>query len=149
MIIDRLENKNLYSGLGNNVAKALDFLKNSDFSNMSPGRYEIDGEDVFAMVSEYQTKPKQEGVWEAHRRYIDIQFVADGIEGIGYSHLSELEITQDYDSDGDCLLLAGEGDFFVAKKGTFAILYPEDGHMPGIEVEQPSKVKKVVVKVLV
>ena len=83
MIIDILENASLYEEMYPLLRKAFDFLKSGDYKELAPGKYEIEGSDVYAMVQQYETRPLEDGVWEAHRKYIDIQFVYDGIELMG------------------------------------------------------------------
>jgi YhcH/YjgK/YiaL family protein len=111
--------------------------------------YDIDGDTVFALVQRYDTKPREKGLWEAHRRYIDVQFVASGIESLGWAQLGNLTETQPYSAEKDCLLLAGSGDVVTARAGDFLVFFPEDAHMPCLAHDQPSPVLKVVVKVLV
>jgi YhcH/YjgK/YiaL family protein len=100
------------------------------------------------MLSQYETKPKPQGVWEAHRRYIDLQVVVQGIEQIGYSHVSRLTPGV-YEVERDFMPLAGEGDFLTLTAGAFMLLFPEDGHMPGIAVGAPHPVTKAVFKIAV
>ncbi len=118
-----------------------------DFTAMENGRYEINGDNVFALVQRYNSKPRDQGVWEAHRRYIDVQYIASGIESMGYAHIGNLKETQDYSAEKDVLLLDGQGDYFTARHDCFAVFYPEDAHMPGLAHENPTPVLKVVVKV--
>jgi YhcH/YjgK/YiaL family protein len=149
MIIDVLANAEMYAKLNSRIELGLNFLKTNNFLTMEPGKYEIDGKNVFALVQTYQTKPKDSGVWEAHRRYIDIQYVAEGIERIGYTNLNTLTVSQPYDTENDFELFKGHGDFLTVNAGTFAIFAPQDAHMPGIAIQEPAQLKKVVVKVLV
>ncbi len=116
---------------------------------MPVGKYEIDDQNVYAMVQAYNSKPLAEGKWEAHKQYIDIQYVADGIEKIGFAPIGHMKVAQDYDAAKDFMLLEGSGDFVTVRKGTFVILFPGDAHMPGMAVNEPEPVKKVVVKVKV
>ena len=123
-------------------------IHQADLSSIGVGRYEVDGENLYAMVQQYNTKPKEAGVWEAHRRYIDLQYVIQGAEKIGYANLSRL--TQgEYDANRDFLPLYGEGEFLTLKNGDFVILMPEDAHMPGIAIDALLPVKKIVIKILV
>lgn len=147
MIIDTLRNAGLYRGLGAGIRKALDYLVSTDFSKMEPGRYEVDGDAVFALVQTYDTRPRDEGVWEAHRKYVDVQHVASGIETMGYAPIDSLLETQPYASDKDFLLLSGQGDFVTARAGMFAVFYPTDAHMPCLAVGESGPVLKVVMKV--
>jgi len=149
MIIDQLKNARLYQGLGGNLKKAFDYLAGQDFSAIEPGRYDIDGDTVYALVQRYDTKPRGKGPWEAHRRYIDVQFVASGIETLGWTNIGNLTETQSYVADKDYLLLDGSGDFVTARTGDFLVFFPEDAHMPCLAHDQPAPVLKVVVKVLV
>ena len=149
MIIDNIKNSNIYHGLNPRIKAALNYLAETDFSQMELGRYDIDGNNIFAMVQEYETKPREEKVFEAHRRYIDVQYVISGIELMGYAHIDTLNIEQDYNETTDALFLSGEGNFLHTSMGTFTILYPQDAHMPGTAIDKPWKVRKVVVKVLV
>lgn len=68
MIIDKLANAHLYFGLGERINKALTYIKETDFSKMELGKYEIDGDNIFALVNEYKTKDQNEGKLEAHKK---------------------------------------------------------------------------------
>jgi YhcH/YjgK/YiaL family protein len=146
MVIDQLKNAHHYYKLGEGIAAALRYLQNTDPTKVEPGRYVLDGDQLYAMVQQYDTKPKAQGFWEAHRKYIDVQYVAQGAEHMGFAHLSQLR-PQPYDEEKDFLKLEGEGEFVLMRAGTFVILGPEDAHMPGMAVDQPRPVRKVVVKV--
>ena len=90
MIIDKIENAHLYKGLSKRIEKAFEYIRATDLKNIKPGKYEIDGENIFALISEYKTKSEQEGKLEAHRKYIDVQYVISGeeIDGICSSQWS-------------------------------------------------------------
>jgi YhcH/YjgK/YiaL family protein len=148
MIIDRFSNFHLYAALKPGIGSAFDFLRQTDLEGLEVGRHAIDGDSLYAVVQRYDTKPMERGIWEAHRRYIDLQVVVQGMERIGYAHLSRLT-PGPYDTDRDFLRLDGEGDFLVLKEGGFALFMPEDAHMPGIAMDSSGPVKKVVVKISV
>ncbi len=153
MIIDQLKNASLYSKINKNIETALNYLRDTDLSNMKPIRYEpiryeIDGSDIFALMQIYDTKPKENGFWEAHRQYIDIQYVIKGTELIGYSNIDYLK-SGEYDNAKDLLVLYGDGVFLEVREGNFVILMPQDAHMPGIAVTTSEPVSKIVVKVRV
>jgi len=145
MIIDRIENAGLYRGLGHQLEMALKAAR----IPREPGRYDLNGDTLFALVQQYQTKPLADGKWEAHRKYIDVQYVEKGIERIGWAPVGTLDVTEPYDEGRDIAFYNGSGDFVTVRAGTFVILFPNDAHMPGITVDTPSPVKKVVVKVRV
>jgi len=146
MIIDRISNAHLYEHLSPRIKRAFEYLRRTDLASLSPGRYGIDSDRLYVMLSQYETKPKPQGVWEAPRRYIDLQVVIQGIEQIGYSHVSRLTPGV-YEADRDFMPLAGDGDFLTLTAGVFMLLFPEDGHMPGIAVGDPNPLKKAVFKI--
>jgi len=147
MIFDQLKNSEIYFPINEKFKKAFDYLKSVDFTNTEPGKYEIEGEDIYAIVQQYDTKPLTSAKWEAHKKYIDIQYIVSGKEKMGYSHKSKMIITQEYNEEKDALYLKGEGNFLTAETGYFAIFFPSDVHMPGIALNLSTPVKKVVVKV--
>ena len=149
MIIDKLSNSHLYSGLGERINKAFAYLKETDFSKMELGKYEIDGENIFALVNEYNTKDQSQGKLEAHKKYVDVQFVAKGKELMGYAPLENQTVIDPYYEQNDITFFSGEKSFTLVEEGMFAIFFPTDVHLPGIKVDEPAYVKKVVVKVKV
>jgi len=149
MIIDKLSNSHLYNGLGERIIAAFEYLKNTDFSNIEPGKYEIDGDNIFAIVAEYNTKDESEGKLEAHKKYIDVQFVAKGKEFMGYAPLADQQVIDEYNEQNDITFFIGAKSFTQIDEGMFAIFFPDDVHLPGIKVDEKSFVKKVVVKVKV
>lgn len=149
MVTDILSNAQLYFGLGENIRRGLEYLRQTDFETVADGRHEIDGENLFAVVRTYNTKLLPDCRLESHRKYIDIQYVADGTERMGYAHIDGLNIREDYDAQSDVMYYHGNGDLFVCRRGTFAIFAPEDAHLPEAAEAESLKVRKVVVKVKV
>jgi len=149
MIIDSIRNRTSYERLGAGIARALKYLAQTDFPGMAPGRYDLDGDAVYALVQQYETRPREKGLWEAHRRYIDVQYVATGIETMGYAPLDTMTVSQAYAPENDCVLFSGNGDFLTVRAGTFVVFFPEDVHMPCLVKDAPGPVRKVVVKVAV
>lgn len=148
MIIDTLKNAELYYCLNQKMKIAFKYLQETDLSRLQEGKHKIDGDDVFALVLLYDSKPLQEGKWEAHRKYIDIQYIFDGTEKMGYANMERMKVIQEYDQDKDILFADGEGSFITIEPGMYAIFTPHDAHMPGIINNKPQQIKKVVVKVL-
>lgn len=149
MVFDKIKNAKLYFPLGEKIQKALQYLTETNFSTIEPGKYEIDGENIFALVQEYNTKPLSAGKWEAHRKYIDIQYIASGREKIGVSEFEKVIIIEDYNEDKDYAFYKGDGNYLLVDEGYFTIFYPTDVHMPGLSINIPKQVKKIVVKVSV
>jgi YhcH/YjgK/YiaL family protein len=149
MIIDHIKNASLYFGLHQRLAAGLCYLQSTNLDGFKPGRYELDGSNLFILISEYETKPKEAGRWEAHRRYFDIQYLIKGEECIGFSSL-EFCRRGSYDEDKDFQeIVLAEGELMTLRPGMFMILGPQDAHMPGLVSARPQPVKKAVVKALV
>ncbi|QAA34394.1 YhcH/YjgK/YiaL family protein [Clostridium manihotivorum] len=149
MIIDKLDNGYDYYGLEERIRKALDYLKNTDLAELDPGKYQIEDDKIYVMVSEYDTKSAEGALWEAHKKYIDIQYMINGSEKMGYTNVDNINITSQYDEEKDVMFGTADGDFVSVEAGMFVIFNTQDGHMPSICFEKSEKVKKAVVKVLV
>ena len=148
MIIDKIENAHIYKNIGERISKSFEYIEATDLKTLPAGKYTIDGENIFALISEYKTKLESEGKLEAHRKYIDVQYVISGEEQMGYVPLNGQQILEPYKEENDIVFFTGEKSFTKVSAGMFAIFFPEDVHMPGIFVEKRSTVKKLVIKCL-
>ncbi len=148
MIVDQLSNAAFYFNMSERLAAALRFLQETDPSTLAPGRHDVQGADVYALVQHYESRPLEKGKWEAHRRYIDIQYLFEGEERMGYATLERAQLGE-YDDAKDFQALQAEGDFITVRPGTFVIFAPQDAHMPNIAVTEPRANKKIVMKVRV
>lgn len=129
---------------------AIDFLNQLETKELAEGKIEIDGSNVFAFSQRYTTKPAEEVLYEAHREYLDIQYMISGSERMGWTPIDQLTITQEYDTDGDCVLgkPAAENAQTPFHAGQVMILHPSDAHAPGINLNGASQeVRKLVLKV--
>jgi biofilm protein TabA len=150
MVHDYISNASIYAFPNPLLQKGLDFLRSSDAASMQVGRIDLVGDQLFAMMQEYPTRPEKECFWEAHRKYIDIQFICNGVEDIGYAPLAGLKVIEPYDAAKDFVKLAGEGSVLRMPAGMFAIFFPHDGHKPCMAVGGVvAPVRKIVVKVAV
>jgi YhcH/YjgK/YiaL family protein len=131
--------------------KAFIFLRNSDLQGLELKRYDIDGDNLYAPVSEYQTKNEEDARYEAHRKYIDIQYVVNGKELIGVAPISDKkDILEPYDASKDIeFLTVTGGENHLALPDRFFIFFPVDAHRPGLKDGENSPVRKVVIKVKV
>jgi YhcH/YjgK/YiaL family protein len=149
MILDHLDNTVLYRGLQPHLVRALQALHDAELLGRPPGRYELDRSSLYVILQEYSTKPRAQGRWESHRKYIDVQYVIQGVELMGWARTQAQKIVDPYDPDKDVVFHEGEGSFFRADAGLFAIFQPDDSHMPGIAIDIPGAVRKAVFKVAV
>lgn len=148
MIHDSLKNTQPVERIHPLFAKAFEFLRNTDFSALEDGKYEIEGDQLFAAISTITGKDKAAAALETHNRYIDIQTPLSGIETIGWKAGDQLkEISKPYAEEKDITFFHDcPSTYTVIHPGEFAVYFPADGHAPGIG---EGSLRKVVVKVLV
>ena len=150
MIFDKLENCKTYASISENLKKGFEYLTDTYTLDTPEGIYEIDGKSVYAIVTSYKTKAYSEGDFESHRKYLDVQYIPKGEENIGITGLENLKPKSDFDTEKDIVFYEGDGDLLKLPEGYFMVLFPQDGHKPGIMTgKEKQEVKKVVVKVLV
>ncbi|EGO65383.1 YhcH/YjgK/YiaL family protein [Acetonema longum] len=135
------------------LQKGLQYLKNTDFSKLAAGRYEIDGDILFALVQEYEPQPKQDRKAETHAKYADVQYVAQGQECIGFARLTpDCEVAEDKLAEKDAVFYKTVKDEvdLVLDAGSYAVFMPADVHRPCcLGPAGRVQVKKVVLKVKV
>jgi len=147
MIFDRLQYARCYKAIHIRLRIALDALVTGKFNQSPDGRYELMGDKIYALVQTYDTKPRQAGQWEAHRKYTDIQCLVEGSEIMGCAQLANLREVEPLDAARDITFYAGDGNFFQVNPGVFTIFFPHDAHMPSLAITTPARVKKIVMKV--
>ena len=148
MIFDTLKNVDNYKGLGR-VYDALKFLSETDFSKIDLGRYELDGDNIFYMVQSYDTDPDKT-ISEAHKKYIDIQYMVEGEEIIGVADISEDKELTEAKEENDVWFYDCKTEPLVLSAGKYMVLYPNDLHCPGVATNGTAMTcRKVVVKVRV
>ena len=146
MILDKIEHLETYASISERLAKGLQLLTTMDFSAMDTGRYEVEGDDLYFMIQSYQSKEKNDTP-EAHKAYIDIQYLLSGEELVGVGALSDMMEVVDANPEKDFWLYRGPLTNVKIGNGYFIVLFPQDAHAPGIAADVPAPVRKVVVKV--
>ena len=150
MIYDSVENVDIYCEADDAIGMAVDFVRGFDVSQ-SDGRYDIDGDNIFAMVQTIETGQASEKKFEAHEKYIDVQVVIEGRErhDVVLLDVEEMEVEQEYDSEKDLVFFKSPATFstIIMKPGMFVVYGPGDGHRPGCAVEGSERIRKVCVKV--
>ena len=146
MIYDSLEHISNYRGMGA-VYQALELLCSTDFSVLPLGKHEVDGDELYFSIAEYDTSLGN--VAEAHRSYIDVQMLLQGEEYIGVAPLSIEKNQTCACPEKDYWLYECKTQPLYMKKGLFMVLFPNDLHRPGTAIEKPVHCRKVVVKVKV
>ncbi|MCI6036511.1 MAG: YhcH/YjgK/YiaL family protein [Candidatus Limiplasma sp.] len=156
MILDSVKHLNRYAGLSAAFGLAIEYLSRNDLTKLEPGRYPIAGDEVYLMIQQPELKKWEEGHWEGHRRYADIQVVLSGEERIGYAPAETLEPETEYSEEKDFLFFKdtetkekkSEELRMLLHPGEFAVFFPQDAHRPCIKSEGSDEtVRKAVVKV--
>ena len=132
--------------------EAYEFLLKFKAEDYADGRYDLNDEGLFVNIQSYTTNPRENQKYEAHRRYIDVQYILEGEEGFCLKDISEIDdrdIVVPYSEESDIMFYSNtvEGEYYVLKPGEYLIMPPPCAHMPGIAVGQPSPVRKMVVKI--
>jgi len=151
MIATDLEHANKQIAMTRNLRQAFDFLFQMRGRDLPEGRIEIAGDEVYALSLIYETLvPGVEIILEAHRKYIDVQYVVHGEEVIGWAHTDRLIQTVPYDPEKDVWHgMISRNDLTPVRlsTGQLAVLYPTDAHAPKLAAGMPMQIKKIVVKV--
>jgi len=151
MIVDTLEQHHPYLSFSPRFAAAFAFLQNVP-ANIPLGRHDIDGDNCFALVQTYTSKPLTQAKFEAHKKYLDIQFIQSGRETLLWAPLAACtQITEPYLEEKDVMFFALPAAMtqINLRAGEFAIFSPTDGHAPGVEYGGAVEVRKIVIKVRV
>lgn len=147
MILDDIRQLSAYEGVGFDSKKVLGFIEKAQRENLAEGRYELDGTDLFAMLQVYETKEREECLYETHKLYGDIQYIVEGKETIYASDRAMLEIEEDCTPEKDIVFYTGKEEAVLClQPGRFAVFLPQDGHMPCCKCGNKQMVKKIVFK---
>ena len=148
MIMDVLSHWSNYTWLNKRFEEGFRFVEQLK-ADAPEGRTEIDGENVFCMVQEYETNAWEGQRFEAHRQYADIQMLLTGEESILWAPSETLTVVQPYEPDIEFFDLKPASTELVLTPGVFCVFFPKDAHAPCLKHTTQSTVRKVVVKVRV
>lgn len=148
MIIGNIHH--LQSWLPDALRQAIEHVKAHVSASTPLGKHDIDGNNLFYLISEDSTEAQAERRAEYHARYLDIQIVLRGQEGMTFSTLPAGEPQTDLLADKDIAFLAegAQEKTVILNEGDFVVFYPGEVHKPLCAVGAPAKVRKAVVKVL-
>lgn len=145
MILDTIANAAYYEKAHPLFAKAFEFLRTADLANMACDRYVLQGDQLYASIQEPEGKTMETAKLEAHKKYIDLQYVVTGNEVMGWSPLCGLGHALPFDEAKDCGFFTDRPQsWFDVRPGCFAIFFPEDAHAPNVGT---GKHRKVVIKI--
>lgn len=127
---------------------ALKFMKESDFNSMELKNYDLLEDGTYANIAEYTTKDSAH--FEAHRKFIDIQYLSKGKEYIRVTPVDSTNqnTVQAYVAEKD-IEFFDKADYteHLLDGDNFMVLFPKDGHMPCMKVDTNEVVRKIVVKI--
>lgn len=146
MLYDTTEHLLEYSSLSPRLERAFRFLAETDFSSLPDGHIELDGKDVFADLSTYETRLVNDTP-EAHRKYIDVQYLLHGKELVGVAPLSAMQEELSGDEARDIWFYRGPTERLTLSGSRVLVLWPQDAHAPCVAVGAPETVRKCVIKV--
>jgi YhcH/YjgK/YiaL family protein len=148
MIFSNISQSDRYAALHPLFQRAFDYIHDTDLFAIAPGRYNIVGDDLIAIVEKVQGKTKEIAKLEAHRKYIDIQLVLDGDETMGWKPLADcLNPISEHSMEKDIRFFHDAPASWIAvPPDHFCIFFPEDAHAPLVSSGQ---VRKVIFKVAV
>ena len=141
-----------YSALNPYFPAAFETLSKMAAQPFVAGRHEVDGENIYVIALDYDTHPLEGAKSEAHKKYIDVMWIVSGKEQLGYyPTAAHKNITMEYNESNDCLLADIEKETTMAQfyAGDVVILFPEDGHAPGLDLDGTQHVQKLIAKVRV
>ena len=150
MIIDKIFNLDRYLCLHPDFAKVKAVVEKFSDPTLEPGKYEIDGDRVFAVVQGYDTKEAQPDKFENHRKYIDIQYVVAESEQIHVKEMSGLTVDFPFDEPHDYEFYKTPASYVNCEleAGEFAIFWPGESHRPGVMTDKgTAPLRKVIFKV--
>ena len=147
MIVDHIDNWRLYETAHSLFSTAFECLCKTDWSSVDDGHFPISGEDVFAIVDRRRGKGIDNAKLEVHREYIDIQFLVEGEDVMGYCPLLDCQAPEEFEADRDVGFFRDRPlTWLNVGQSCFAIFYPTDAHAP---MGTDGEFHKVVVKVRV
>ena len=137
-----------YDYLSDKFRAGYKWLAETDIKALADGAYPILGDDVIANVQSYTTEPAEKRKFEAHDKYFDIQYMAEGCEYFGVCHREGLKVCEAKPEKD--LFFFDEPEFsgmVLLREGDLIVVEPEEAHKPRCAAGTPAKVKKVVIKV--
>jgi YhcH/YjgK/YiaL family protein len=148
MIFSTLSQSDRYAALHPLFPRAFDYMRNTDLYALAPGRYPIAGDDLFAIVEHVPGRTREMARLEAHRRYIDIQLVLDGVDEMGWKSLADCyNPVSDHSIDKDIRFFHDAPATWIATPpDAFCIFFPEDAHAPLVSERV---IRKVIFKIAV
>jgi YhcH/YjgK/YiaL family protein len=127
--------------------RAFAFLKTHDLNTIEKGKYPVDGDNVTVSVTIDTSKDFNKTNWESHRKFVDLQYVINGVELMGLCPVADAKVTSEYNEKKDVANYEAKGKLYPATPAAFFLFFPSDAHRPNITPGGNKPVKKIVIKV--
>jgi len=151
MIFDSIWNLDKYKKLIPGFELIQNFLKNNNLNEIEPGKYLVDGDKLYVVISHIKTQPEEERLWESHFKYADLQYVFSGKEVYGCTNVADLSNRTEVDAAKDIQFFDDKpegGAWITVKPEEFVYFDTQDAHKPCCMKIKPGNVKKAIFKIL-
>ena len=148
MIIDTLDNIDIYKKLSKDIYEGLVYLNEID-NQIELGTYDINN-NVKAIVEQYEILVNNSREFESHKHVIDIQCPIIGQERVFWSPITDMKVKKLYDNTKDITIYSdplSSSRYVDIGNKVFAIMFENDGHSPKHCVKHSELIKKVTIKV--
>lgn len=147
MVFGNIRDLKDYGYLEEEILKCFAYAEKHDLMSYEKGGHEIQGDDLFVNIVEYETTETENRFWEAHRNYLDLHLMLEGKERIDINFIDQLKQKEFVEKD-DFLPMDGDANgYVVLEPGDFLLCYPKDAHRTAIKVDDSIKVKKAIFKI--
>lgn len=147
MIFGNIKDLEDYGFLPEDIKRCFAYAAEHDLMQYEKGSHDIDGEDLFVNIVEYETTAPENRFWEAHRKYLDLHLMLKGPEQIDLNFIDNMD-QKEFVEEDDFLPLEGPVNAHVVlAEGDFLICYPKDGHRTAVAVGEPAAIKKAIFKI--
>jgi len=147
MIYDHVSNLKRYRGMHPGIDHAIELMLHHQVEVKVVGKYLSGHDEDYYLVQGYQTKSAETCDFETHQRMIDMQWMVEGTELMGYAPVSDLIETIPYDVEKDIAFYNGRGMYVKLEPGYFCIFFNNEAHQPCIALKESRDVSKVVFKI--
>ena len=113
-----------------------------------PATYPLSGSNKI-LVQKVTTKAWETSQLEAHREFLDIQYIISGKEMVGWAPLDTLAPADEFNTQKDKGMYTGKNTPIAIEEGYCYVVYPEDAHAPSVHMGEGGEVIKLVIKLKV
>lgn len=146
MIFDNLQNRNNYKSIPY-IYRALQELKKLE-GTFPESTIVYEEGSLFANPVTLTSKPESDCIFEAHKNFLDLHYIVEGVEGIATADVTTLEEKIPYEESKDIGFYQGDADgIYYLKPGQFMICWPSDAHKVAVMQDSPAPIRKIVVKI--